>query len=720
MHLSRRFFTPLALLLVSGILVGQSVSPPAALALAQVNYSGAAKTIVVPGGVSSIHFEISGASGGDYSGDLGVPGSGGKVSFDVAVAAGDTLKLEVGGEGGTSPTAGDASLGGYPDGGAALNFDDKRTGGGGGSTRVFKMNGATPTLIAIAAGGGGSATQSAGGHGGGSSGGVGEASGVHGTTFPVNSVAHGAGGGSSSNGGVGALANLRSPSESFDEAAGSGSAMQGGNHSVYGGAGGGGGYFGGGGGLLGLAGGGGSSWWDTNIVSNASSTAGANTGNGWISIRYDAVQPIDNTFTVNWSDGLIALGITAIGSGPAVNGNYELYDSATVTGTPLATATVNGNGTTASSPTSRNLTGTRFAVRFVSNNSSYTDQIWENLRAQCGTGSFNEIDGFIPCTRAPVGSFVAAPGATSPTMCPAGSTTRVMGANACVLSETQPPSLVSPQSAMSYIIGNSNPLFTFRIPELPLNGTVQLRWFKEDEITTHRELTLDDAHGTVNLGVFDPLAPNSSMLLLGHVMQSTTTIRGAVDNLSRMPVGSYTFTISYQNYFSDPASSISSTQITLRMACDSGYYSSDGYSPCDTTTTSSSPSSTTSTVVQTIADVSTPETSLAASTTSTLIPENVTTTTTTAVPIVIVATPKACTVKKSRNISRSCLIQNAKITVAASSKVVIKVAAASKKVCALKGTVLKALKKGTCSTTLTVTPKGKKSKTYKARVIVIS
>jgi hypothetical protein len=30
------------------------------------------------------------------------------------------------------------------------------------------------------------------------------------------------------------------------------------------------------------------------------------------------------------------------------------------------------------------------------------------------------------------------------------------------------------------------------------------------------------------------------------------------------------------------------------------------------------------------------------------------------------------------------------------------------------------LKKGTCSTTLTVTPKGKKSKTYKARVIVIS
>ena len=711
---NRRLCAIVSFLMVSGVLVGQSVSPPVALALAQVNYSGAAETIVVPGGVSSIHFEIAGASGGDYSGDLGVPGSGGKVSFDVAVAAGDTLKLEVGGEGGTNPTDGRASFGGYPDGGAALNFDDKHTGGGGGSTRVYKMNGDAPTLIAIAAGGGGSATQSAGGHGGGFSGGDGEWSGVHGTTFPVNSVAHGAGGGSSSNGGVGALANLRSPSESFDEAAGSGSAMQGGSRSVYGGAGGGGGYFGGGGGLLGLAGGGGSSWWLANVVSNASSTTGANIGNGSISIRYDAIQPIDDTFTVNWSDGLIALGITAIGSGPAVNGNYELYDSATVTGTPLATASVNGNGTTASSPTSRNLTSTRFAVRFVSSNASYTDHVWENLRAQCGTGSFNEIDGYIPCTRAPVGSFVAAPGATSPTMCPAGSTTRVMGANACVLSATQPPSLVSPLSTTSYIIGNSSPVFTYRIPELPFSSSVQLRWFKEDDITTHRELTLDDAHGTVNLGVFDPLAPNNSMLLLGHVMQSATTIRGTVDNLSRMPVGSYTFTISYQNNFSDPASSISSTQIALRMACDPGYFSSDGYTPCDTTTTSSSTSSTTSTLAPTPTVVSTQQTSLATPTATT------TATTTTTVSIVIAAVPKTCSVKTGRNISRSCLATNAKITVAASSKVVVKVAAASKKVCTLKGTVLKALKKGTCSATLTITPKGKKSKTYKARVIVIS
>ena len=87
--------------------------------------------------------------------------------------------------------------------------------------------------------------------------------------------------------------------------------------------------------------------------------------------------------------------------------------------------------------------------------------------------------------------------------------------------------------------------------------------------------------------------------------------------------------------------------------------------------------------------------------------------------IVITGQQKLCSVRRGKSISRTCISTNAKITIPSTAKVVIKVAASSSKICRVSGTSVKTLKIGTCSLSLTVTPKKGKAKTYRTKVTVL-
>ena len=83
---------------------------------------------------------------------------------------------------------------------------------------------------------------------------------------------------------------------------------------------------------------------------------------------------------------------------------------------------------------------------------------------------------------------------------------------------------------------------------------------------------------------------------------------------------------------------------------------------------------------------------------------------------------KISTVKRGKSITFASINKNAKISVAKGAKVVLVVAASSKKVCSVKGTTVKGLAAGKCSISVKVTPKAtakvKKPKTTTTKVSV--
>ena len=87
-----------------------------------------------------------------------------------------------------------------------------------------------------------------------------------------------------------------------------------------------------------------------------------------------------------------------------------------------------------------------------------------------------------------------------------------------------------------------------------------------------------------------------------------------------------------------------------------------------------------------------------------------------------VAAIKISKVKRGKTISFATIKKNSKITVAKGAKVVLVVAASSKKVCSVKGTTVKGLKAGKCSLSVKVTPKAtakvKKPKTKTTKVSI--
>ena len=248
---------------------------------------------------------------------------------------------------------------------------------------------------------------------------------------------------------------------------------------------------------------------------------------------------------------------------------------------------------------------------------------------------------------------------------------------------TAQPTIQSPVARDSFNLGSSNPTIAFSLPNTPLAGQATLMWsLSSSPNATMRLLTINASIGSNTFGPIDLLAPESSFNSLPAVRTITTLIGSATNTTSRMPAGTYSILVSYQNSLGDQAANQSVSQIELREPCASGQTSNDGYSPCTavTTTTTTAPTTT--------------------------VPQNLN------------VLQTLCSVKKGKSITQACLAKNAKITIASSSKVKIKVATSSSKVCKLNGTSIKTLKAGTCSTTLTVTPKKGKAKSYKVKVVI--
>lgn len=248
-------------------------------------YTGSVEDVSIP--VSGI-YEITadGAQGGDPSGGLGAT-----VSGDIYLTAGTTLELIVGGRGGSDVA-----------------------GGGGGGSFVIETTGGVVTILAVAGGGGGGVagrtngsgdggeTTPTGGNGGGASGGLGGALGRGGAGGGSvvgggggggglfgkggNAAIDGAGGGGGGSilgsGGAGGSAG----SIGSDGSGGYGGGGGGGGLFLSPAGGGGGGYGGGGGGGSGGGGGGGGSF-DADLT-NATATAGTQSGNGEVIITYEA------------------------------------------------------------------------------------------------------------------------------------------------------------------------------------------------------------------------------------------------------------------------------------------------------------------------------------------------------------------------------------------------------------------------------------------------
>jgi hypothetical protein len=255
----------------------------------------------VPDGVTEATFDAFGAQGGSANSQPG--GLGGEATATIAVTPGETLQVNVGGQGG-SPVGSYPGDGGYNGGapggsGPCCNRAGGAAGGGASDVRrdTNALGGfALDERVLVAGGGGGRGGSNvfdpnggAGGVGGGTSGTAGCCS--H-DSDPLN-VAGGGGGGSDVAGGSGGAR-----SDAFNDAPGStgtlGDGGTGGNAGInaYGGGGGGGGYYGGGGGGGGYysgGGGGGSGFGPDGVVFKS----GVREGNGLVTITY--ATPPDTT-----------------------------------------------------------------------------------------------------------------------------------------------------------------------------------------------------------------------------------------------------------------------------------------------------------------------------------------------------------------------------------------------------------------------------------------
>lgn len=264
----------------------------ASAAPVQVTFAstGAEQTFFVPVGIHSLHIvAIGAAGGGGASGAAG--GIGGRAEADVPVSPGQTLYIEVGGNGTDGAIDGTGGFNGGGHGGASGFYPG---GGGGGASDVRTVPAAQPESLAsrllIAAGGGAG--------GGADFAGAGGAAGQPGG----NGGATGGGAGASLSGGTAGTG----PSDSPTAPATDGSLGTGGKgastiNMASGGGAGGGGLFGGGGGgsaTSAAGGGGGSSYADPSLANVALSTSGAASS---VTITYDpgphtVISPSQLTF----------------------------------------------------------------------------------------------------------------------------------------------------------------------------------------------------------------------------------------------------------------------------------------------------------------------------------------------------------------------------------------------------------------------------------------
>ena len=128
----------------------------ASVSAAPITFSetGAYQSYTVPNGITSILFDLLGASGGDASGNFNViGGAGSEVTGSLSVTAGETLYIFVGGAGKSSSALG---AGGFNGGGSGFGtFGGDGGGGGGGATDIRTNSTSFSSVVAIAGGGGG-------------------------------------------------------------------------------------------------------------------------------------------------------------------------------------------------------------------------------------------------------------------------------------------------------------------------------------------------------------------------------------------------------------------------------------------------------------------------------------------------------------------------------------------------------------------------------------
>ena len=212
-------------------------------------FTGSEQQWIVPAGVTSIHVDLVGGRGGSFVGSASASGGfGGHGSGDLAVTEGQTLYVEVGGNGSSAGPASGPGAGGFNGGNVGGTSACNIGGGGGGGASDLRSidrasGGSLGSRLIVAAGGGGAANDP---------GAVGGAAGLPGGT-PGNSGDAGPGGpgGAASGGSGGAAGTDGNPGAGGAAGLGGGGGLGGScvsTSSTGGGGGGGGGYYGGGGG----------------------------------------------------------------------------------------------------------------------------------------------------------------------------------------------------------------------------------------------------------------------------------------------------------------------------------------------------------------------------------------------------------------------------------------------------------------------------------------
>lgn len=261
------------------------------------SYTGEPVSYMVPFGISQMHFELNGASGGN--GDFGGQGGfGANVNANVDVNHGETLYFFVGGVGKNGITKSDTNVnsiveGGFNGGGSTGGFGDP--GGSGGGASDIRINGLDLSdRILVAGGGGGGGSDPQGGTGG-NGGNGGNNYGQNGNDDTNTGNQKGGNGGTQVAGGSGGK---NSSSDQYSWGT-DGSLGQGGNGgktdsvTYDSGGGGGGGYYGGGGGAASsvfsrgdAAGGGGGSSYTYELANDVELKQGTNHGNGCIIMSF--------------------------------------------------------------------------------------------------------------------------------------------------------------------------------------------------------------------------------------------------------------------------------------------------------------------------------------------------------------------------------------------------------------------------------------------------
>ncbi len=276
-------------------------------------YTGATSSWAIPQGVTSITLYMTGASGA--AGQNGIGGLGGLTQATLPVIPGSTYYFSIGG-------AASGGTGGFGGGG------NGQGGGGGASWFSATSTFSTSTVIDVAGAGGGGGGSSSGG-GGGAGGGGGGTSGVNGL--------NGTGGTSNATGGLGGstipgLGGTNNVSGTTASASGLTAGVGGSGNCTVGG-GGGGGFFGGGGGggvnngapCDAGGGGGGSSYISASLAMTQTSTLAAfNSGNGYLNLYYSISSPVI-AGSVNAGGHIITGGVlptlSSCGNGPLLTGN---------------------------------------------------------------------------------------------------------------------------------------------------------------------------------------------------------------------------------------------------------------------------------------------------------------------------------------------------------------------------------------------------------------